>query len=271
MLRQRILTAIVLLTVLLASAFWMSRIGWIVLVGVFVAAAAWEWAVLAGLRRIGCGVYAFTILAGGIWAGYAAGEGMTSVSAWLYGAAVVFWAVLVPVWLWERPAFANPLMPLAAGIAVLVSCAAAMVALRKEDPAVLLGIMAVVWISDVAAYFVGRRYGRNKLAPSISPGKTWEGVYGALAAVTIYALTWIALGGPEPAALRHVALGELWFVLLFLAFAAAGITGDLFESQMKRRAGMKDSGNLLPGHGGVLDRVDALLPVLPLAALVFTN
>ena len=271
MLRERILTAVVLLAGLLASVLWMSRIAWIVLVGIFVAAAAWEWAALTGLGRIGRGVYACAMLAVGILAGYAAGEGVTSVSAWLYAAAVVFWAVLVPVWLWERPAFANPLMPLAAGVAVLVSCAAAMVALREGNPTVLLGIMAVVWISDISAYFAGRRYGRNKLAPSISPGKTWEGVYGALAAVALYAFGWMVFGGPRPPVLRHAVLGELWFVLLFLAFAVAGIVGDLLESQMKRQAGMKDSGNLLPGHGGILDRVDALLPVLPLAAVMFTN
>ena len=271
MLRERILTAIVLLAGLLASVLWLPRVGWIALVGVFVAAAAWEWSSLARLGSLSRGVYAGAMLAAGIWAGWDTGAGVHSVSSWLYGAAVVFWAVLAPVWLWERPAFANPVMPLAAGAAVLVPCAAAMVALRGESPAVLLAIMAVVWISDISAYFFGRRCGRNKLAPSISPGKTWEGVYGAFAAVTVYACGWIAVGGPKPLALRHVALSEFWFVLMLLVLAGAGIAGDLLESQMKRQAGVKDSGALLPGHGGVLDRVDALLPVLPLAAIIFTN
>ena len=272
MLRARILTAIILLAGLLAALFWLPRIGWIVLVGALLAVAAWEWAGLARMGRVGRGLYAVAIAGAGIWAGSNVGAepGWLFGRSWIFIAAAVFWVVLAPVWLWKRPAFTTPAMPLLAGVVVLVPNAAAMVALRGQSPVLLLAVMAVVWISDIAAYFAGLRFGRRKLAPAISPGKTWEGVYGALAAVTVYAMGWLATaGGLLPTPLRQGALGELWFVLLLLGLAAAGIEGDLVESQMKREAGVKDSGTVLPGHGGVLDRIDALLPVLPLAALVF--
>ena len=272
MLRTRILTAVIVLAGLLAALFWLPRTGWIVLVGALLAVAAWEWAGLASMGRVGRGLYAVAIAGAGIWAGSNVGAepGWLFGRSWIFIAAAVFWVVLAPVWLWERPAFATPAMPLLAGVVVLVPNAAAMVALRGQNPVLLLAVMAVVWISDIAAYFAGHRFGRRRLAPAISPGKTWEGVYGALAAVTVYAMGWFATaGGSLPKPLRQAALGELWFVLLLLGLAAAGIVGDLLESQMKRQAGVKDSGTLLPGHGGVLDRIDALLPVLPLAALVF--
>jgi len=272
MLRARILTAVVLLAGLLAAMFWLPRIGWIALVGALLAAAAWEWAGLARIAGVGRVLYAAAIAGAGVWAGSSVGAepGWLFGRPWIFIAAAVFWIVLAPLWLWGRPAFSTPAMPLLAGVVALVPNAAAMVQLRGQSPVLLLAVMALVWISDIAAYFAGHRFGRRKLAPSISPGKTWEGVYGALAAVSVYAMAWLAAAGDSlPTPLRDAAFGELWFVLLLLGFAAAGIVGDLLESQMKRQAGVKDSGTVLPGHGGVLDRVDALLPVLPLAALFF--
>jgi phosphatidate cytidylyltransferase len=129
--------------------------------------------------------------------------------------------------------------------------------------------MATVWIADIAAYFFGRRFGRRKLAPNVSPGKTWEGLYGALAATAVYAGAWIGLfRGATPAAVRDLPWSPVWMIILLEALAVLSVLGDLFESAMKRQAGLKDSGSLLPGHGGVLDRIDALTPVLPVAALV---
>ena len=272
MLRARILTAVILLAGFLGALFWLPGTGWIVLVGALLAVAAWEWAGLARLRWPGRCLYAGAVGAAGIWAGWNAGldSGPLFGQSWLYLAAAVFWVALAPLWLWERPAFASSAVPLLAGVVVLVPNAAAMVALRGQSPVLLLAVMAVVWISDIAAYFTGRRFGRRKLAPSISPGKTWEGVYGALAGVTVYAMCWLAAaGGTSFGPWQQTVLGRLWFVLVLLGLTAAGIEGDLLESQMKRQAGVKDSGSVLPGHGGVLDRIDALLPVLPLAALVF--
>ena len=154
------------------------------------------------------------------------------------------------------------------GWLVLIATWMALVELQARSPALLLAFMAVVWIADTAAYFTGRRFGRRKLAPSISPGKTWEGVWGALSATGAYALLLLALapsaGLREP---RSIAVAALWLALVLL-LTAMSIVGDLFESQLKRQRGVKDSGNLLPGHGGVLDRIDALLAAMPPAALI---
>ena len=125
--------------------------------------------------------------------------------------------------------------------------------------------MAVVWIADTAAYFAGRAFGRHKLAPSISPGKTWEGVYGALLATAVYAVFLLRFA-PDRMALSAAAVAA-WIAGL-LALTALSIVGDLFESMLKRQRGVKDSGKLLPGHGGVLDRIDALLAAMPAAALI---
>ena len=122
----------------------------------------------------------------------------------------------------------------------------------------------MVWVADTAAYFGGRRFGRHKLAREISPGKTWEGVWAALAAVTIYwVVLWVSL--PEQSLRLISGLIGVWLMTLL------SIVGDLFESWMKRVAGVKDSGTLLPGHGGVLDRIDSLSAVMPLAALYFAS
>jgi phosphatidate cytidylyltransferase len=143
-----------------------------------------------------------------------------------------------------------------------------LVQIQARSPALLLALMAVVWIADTAAYFAGRAFGKRKLAPAISPGKTWEGVYGALAATGVYGLALVylvpAIGAPRVGSITAV----LGWVVLLLALTSVSIVGDLFESLLKRQRGVKDSGRALPGHGGVLDRVDALLAAMPAAALV---
>jgi phosphatidate cytidylyltransferase len=125
--------------------------------------------------------------------------------------------------------------------------------------------MAVAWVSDIAAYFTGRAWGRRKLAPNISPGKTWEGVAGAFVGVVVYGVA-VGLSTGWLAELSFVAL--LGAVLALLLLTALGVVGDLFESLLKRQAGIKDSSQILPGHGGVLDRIDSLLAILPPAALI---
>ena len=134
----------------------------------------------------------------------------------------------------------------------------------------LLSVLLIVWIADTAAYFAGRAFGRRKLAPHISPGKTWAGVVGAIVAVLLLAL---AVWQFAPAARMYsnelfAAVGPVWALLLLAVLIGLSIAGDLFESLLKRQAGVKDSGQLLPGHGGVLDRVDAMVPVLPSAAVI---
>ena len=128
----------------------------------------------------------------------------------------------------------------------------------------VLAAMALVWMADVAAYFAGRRFGRHKLAPSISPGKTWEGVGGAVLGVVIYGLV-VLIASPLK---HHVPANMALMVLLLLVLTALSIAGDLFESLLKRQAEIKDSSQLLPGHGGVLDRIDSLTSTLPIVALL---
>jgi phosphatidate cytidylyltransferase len=180
--------------------------------------------------------------------------------------------VLVPLWLWRSRLPRARWLAALTGLVVLVPTWQALVELRKIGPLLLLLLMSVVWISDSAAYFAGRRFGRHKLAPSISPGKTWEGVLGAVLAVSLYAALWgSAWQAQFPHALRSMRFGTFGMVLFLWLLTAIGIYGDLFESALKRQAGVKDSGALLPGHGGVLDRIDALTAVLPVAALAYLS
>jgi phosphatidate cytidylyltransferase len=139
--------------------------------------------------------------------------------------------------------------------------------LWQRSAVFLLSAMAMVWIADIGAYFAGRSFGKRKLAPSISPGKTWEGVAGGLLAVLL--LSALATQLPETFQAHLLArYGWLKWALLLALFVAASVIGDLFESMLKRRVEVKDSSNLLPGHGGVLDRIDALVPTMPLAYLL---
>ncbi|MBI2319041.1 MAG: phosphatidate cytidylyltransferase [Betaproteobacteria bacterium] len=234
----------------------------------FAMIGAWEWGGLARLRWPARALYALALGALGVGISVSAHAAIAKSIA--YGAGALFWLALAPLWLWERPTFGTPAIPLLAGVLAIVPALAAAVDLRDAQPSLLAAILGLVWISDSFAYLAGVRFGRHKLAAAISPKKTWEGLYGALAAVAVYAVAWLAIAWEsQPAAFKRAALGPMWFVLALLLLALAGVLGDLLESQMKREAGVKDSGALLPGHGGVLDRIDALLPVLPLAALLF--
>jgi phosphatidate cytidylyltransferase len=166
---------------------------------------------------------------------------------------------------------ANTLLSLVYAFAV-VGCFASIVSLYSHSPLFLLSVLAIVWVADIGAYFAGKAFGRRKLAPSISPGKSWEGAIGGGIAVLVLGSLSVQFGGDAfantfAARVQHT-YGWPALVVVLVLMVAASIVGDLFESQLKRRAGMKDSSNLLPGHGGVLDRIDALVPVLPLAALI---
>ena len=266
MLKTRVMTAAVLLAVLLSALFLLPRYGWIAFCAVLLGVAAWEWGALAALAAVGRLIYSTFLVGVFVLPGIleASVTNRLYAPAWVYYAAGLFWIVLVPVWIWRQPRFGSRAVLLAAGATVLLPAAAALVDLRGVHPSFLLAVLATVWISDTAAYFVGRRFGKRKLAPSISPGKTWEGVAGALAAVGLYALAWVTLGGPMKVA-------PAWILPVLLGLAVVGMIGDLFESLIKRQAGVKDSGTLLPGHGGILDRIDAPVAMLPLAVLAFVR
>ena len=273
MLRERVVTAIVLVAALLAALFWLPPVGWTALAAAVLAAAAWEWAGFAHAGRGGRILYAAATTGAGLAAAYGSGlteggPGLLSLAP-LYGLALVFWVVGAPLWLARRPATPSPVLVLAVGWIVLLPTFLALVQLRNLGPGTLLAFMGTVWVADIAAYFVGRRFGRTKLAPNVSPGKTWEGLYGALVATGVYAAAWIGLfRGATPTAVRDLPWSPVWMIVLIEVLALLSVLGDLLESAMKRQAGLKDSGNLLPGHGGILDRIDALTPVLPAAALV---
>jgi phosphatidate cytidylyltransferase len=281
MLKTRVITALVLLVVFLAALFWLPQRAWAAFAGILVVPAAWEWGKLIKLTRVACGLYVLVVasvcallfeFAQGDAPGTAVGLQPGALQSAVYVGASLFWMVLVPLWLWRSRLPRSRWLAALTGLVVLVPTWQALVELRKIGPLLLLLLMSVVWISDSAAYFAGRRFGRHKLAPSISPGKTWEGVLGAVLAVSLYAALWgLAWQAQFPQALRSMRFGAFGMVLFLWLLTAIGIYGDLFESALKRQAGVKDSGALLPGHGGVLDRIDALTAVLPVAALAYLS
>ena len=198
------------------------------------------------------------------------------VSPYVWWFAGLIWIVFTPWLLWVGGAgwsrIAQPLR-VCLGLLVLSLAWLAMAQARLQGVNFLLSIMAIVWMADVAAYFGGRAFGRRKLAPTISPGKSWAGVYSGFLGVALLAVAWVWADGKfsmDSTSLftqLNERLGNAaWAALAFLT--AMSVVGDLVESLVKRSAGFKDSSNLLPGHGGVLDRVDALLPVMPLALLM---
>lgn len=264
MLRIRILSAGIMLFLFLAALFYLPSIFWMVLLLALTVIGSWEWSQLAKFSLMSSIVYlVLTAMLGGellfVLSAVVLADPYTPSFLWFYVASLVFWTLGVPVLLKSNRPIQNPLLLALTGWLLLLPTCLALYQLRAIGPLVLLGFMAAVWISDSAAYFTGRAMGKHKLAPSISPGKTWEGVAGALVAVSIYALVWSYIVGEE-------AHGML-LVPLLLVLVMMGIIGDLFESLMKRHAGVKDSGNILPGHGGILDRIDALTSTLPIAVL----
>jgi phosphatidate cytidylyltransferase len=258
LLATRLLTATVLLAAFLAALFWLDHRQFAVVVASVVALAAHEWAILAKTGKTAALAYAGAgVLAYGLFLALpASSNGLM----WL---AVAFWAMLVPWRLSRGLAPAARGWTLAAGLIVVVPAGIAAASLSRP---LLLLFLGLVWTADTAAYFAGRALGRHKLAPSISPGKTWEGVAGAAAGCIIYAIIWASFD-PQ---LRTRVQGVIWvpFLAGTLLLCALSVVGDLFESALKRLAGAKDSGRLLPGHGGVLDRIDSATAVLPGALLL---
>lgn len=267
MLKTRIYTVLVLLPLLLAALFFAPRVVWALLIGCAGLVGAWEWGTLAGWSVAGRAFFAGLVAVAGSllwWAnGAAAPFGANVVTVTLLSA-VLFWVAVVPLWLALAWRVRSPLVLAVAGALVLVPAWLALVRLQAQ-PLLLLVLMGIVWVSDTAAYFAGHRWGQRKLAVTISPGKTWEGVFGAMVAVGLYCALVNALGWVGQPALQG-AMGYAMFLLLM----TLGIEGDLFESWIKRTAGVKDSGSMLPGHGGVLDRVDALTASMPAAALLLS-
>jgi len=280
MLKQRVITAIVLLAILLPALFWRTPEPFLAITLVLVAAGGWEWGRLVGLAQgpnVALGVVTAALCA----------------ALWALGAPqhpqVVVWLVVGAAWVLAGAALVVggvdgwPKIPrgvrLVGGILALVLAWLAMAQARVIGVNFLLSILVLVWVADVFAYFAGRAFGgkftQRKLAPVISPKKSWEGVWGGLAGVVVLAVAWTLADRAAQAdvpSLYSLLASLNWLVLVLAALflGAMSVVGDLTESLVKRSAGIKDSSQLLPGHGGVLDRVDALLPTLPLAMMLAT-
>lgn len=280
MLKQRIITALLLLAVLLPAVFYPVPEVFALVALILIGAAAWEWA-----RMNQCG-QASSLVAGGVcvfmcaasWLGgglYAplkilwifAGSAWVVLGAWLLYRGVAVWTHVPRV------------VRLVGGIFALWVAWIAVVQARIMGINFLFSVLVLVWVADIFAYFAGRalggRFVTRKLAPTISPGKTWEGAIGGMAGVVACAFLWRYLDSAYAVdvASLYTRLGDnhiTFMVLASLFLATMSVVGDLVESLFKRSAGVKDSSGLLPGHGGVLDRVDALLPILPLAMMLGT-
>lgn len=272
MLITRVITAVVLLAVLLPILYFNNYTAFAVVATGFFGAAIWE-----AFRLFNPSEKRALVVAGFWTAAFAYGffvQGASNLQFW-FAVSVLIWLLrLAPSLKIGLPALAtggNTLLSVTYAIAI-VGCFAAIVALFMHSPLYLLSVMVIVWVADIGAYFFGKALGKHKLAPSISPGKSWEGVAGGLLSVYVIAAASVLFGSEALsdtfAVQVQASLGWGPLGLILVLIVAASVVGDLFESQLKRRAGMKDSSNLLPGHGGVLDRIDALIPVLPLAALI---
>ena len=281
MLQQRIITALLLLAILVPAIIHPNPLGFVAVTGVLIAAGAWEWARLNGWSQrwalasgLLCAASCFSLwFSNGllrpvplVW--LALGALWVLLSGWLLVAGVPAWGKVPKGLRWLG------------GVIALCGAWMALVQARLVGVNFLFSLLALVWVADICAYVAGRllggRFITQKLAPSMSPGKTWEGVIGALLGVVgcSYLWRWVEISNGWPATslydhLYVVSPHFLWVSLVFLT--TMSVVGDLMESLFKRSAGVKDSSSLLPGHGGVLDRVDALLPVLPLAMLLCTS
>lgn len=269
MLLQRFVTAIALLCVFVGGMYLLPRVYWIAFLAPGLFVASMEWAHLTQWQGRWALLYAAVLLASflallGGGAAFADGGGLRGglpLTAG-YGAAAIFWLAVVPPWLALGWRTRHPALLAIAGWLVLVPTWLVF-AQMQAHPEQSLFILGVVWIADTAAFLVGRQVGRHRLAPAISPGKTWEGVAGAGVAVAVYYAVACAIGWPSEAS-WNVVEGAI----VVAVAAVMSMEGDLFESWMKRQAGVKDSGALLPGHGGLLDRIDGLTASVPVAALL---
>jgi phosphatidate cytidylyltransferase len=242
----------VLIAALLATLFLLPIVAKVAVAAILALVAGYEWARLCRLGKAATALYAGAAAAAYVAMFSTPDKGPMVVMLF----AVAFWLVVAPLWMWRGLQSAPAGVMAATGFVVIVPAAMALVLM---DPWELLGVLVLVWIADIAAYFAGRAFGRHRLAPSISPGKTWEGAAAGVVGALAYAIICGTFFNGLP-----------WMVYLAVAtlLAVISVVGDLFESAVKRRAGVKDSGTLLPGHGGLLDRIDSALAVLPLAAVL---
>ncbi|MGQ0442481.1 MAG: phosphatidate cytidylyltransferase [Methylophilaceae bacterium] len=261
MLKTRIITACILITAFIPALFLLSNEVWAIGMLALSLLAVYEWGALIKLNSTQLLVYTLMCAVLGLsavmlmhqqgfhWFFYR--------SLLIFFVAGLFWLTVIPFWLAKRFIIKQKVGMALIGLLLLASLWLALICAKGADPWLLLILLVTIWIADSAAYFVGKNYGKHKLAPMISPGKTWEGVCGALLAVSLFAgLLYFCFDMNS-----FILIPALWGITVL------GVIGDLFESLIKRQANLKDSGNLLPGHGGILDRIDGIIPSLPIAIL----
>jgi phosphatidate cytidylyltransferase len=277
LLRERVITALALFAVLAITLALPGPIPFALLSGAFLSCAMWEWLRLTwGPARPGTvfvpGVIAAFVMGAILllilWSGRSTPD-MVPITYWVWIASALVWVFGVAPMLTRARADAAPrsIVWSAFSWLAIIATWTALNAAYEMGLVFLLSLAALVWVADIAAYFAGKNFGRRKLAPHISPGKTVEGAIGGVSAAVLLIVVSAQFPDTFGAALSH-RWGLLGAALIGLVLAGLSIAGDLFESLLKRRAGLKDSSGLLPGHGGVFDRLDALLPVLPLALLL---
>ncbi len=257
MLKTRIITAVVLVTSFSVALFKASDVTWALITLAATLVAVWEWSGLIKLNKPQMMLSLASALSIGlmlIFANYTqVGMYADELVFGLLAISAMFWIVLAPVWLISRRKINHKLLMSILGMSLLLATWVALNGLQNISPWLLLAVLSTVWLADSAAYFAGKKFGRHKLAPEVSPGKTWEGVAGAMLAVTLYGLL-----------LCYYLHISRWLIVGLWLIVVLSVMGDLFESLLKRQAGKKDSSHLLPGHGGVLDRIDGLISTLPL-------
>jgi phosphatidate cytidylyltransferase len=260
MLKTRIITALILVAVFVPALFMLSNTSWAYGMLVLTLLALNEWAGMIQLLTKERTIYlAIVTMAGLIVVQTLDKYGFHRFffqSLNVFFIVALFWTLIVPFWLAKKWIVNKHVLALL-GLVLIASIWLALICAKGADPQLLLALLATIWIADSAAYFAGKNFGKRKLAPNISPGKTWEGVLGALIATTFFGLILYFTFNTRNLAIFPL----LWLVTSF------GVIGDLFESMLKRQANIKDSGHLLPGHGGILDRIDGIIPSLPIAIL----
>lgn len=263
MLKTRIITAAALLLGLLSVVFFASTEIWALITLGTVLLGVAEWSNLIRLKKSQKYSLLIAALALGLLIAFMHLTPLHYYQNYVVLAVLaissLFWVLIAPIWLMTRKTFTNGLVMSVLGLFLIFATWIALVGLHAINPLLLLGAIATVSIADSAAYFAGKKFGRHKLAPEISPGKTWEGVLGALFAVTVYGVL-----------LCYYKQFSPWLIVCLWLLVALSIIGDLLESLLKRKADLKDSGQLLPGHGGILDRIDGLMPTLPIT-LIFVS
>ncbi len=253
MLKQRIMTSIIALAAFMVVLFVVPATVAQFVIAVLIIGGAWEWSGLLGPASRSSRIIYVVLMA--LLIGLA-GWQLAAIGVIVFEVALVWWFVAL-VWAFFFPTPIPRALSWLCGVLVLVPLFVALIVLYRNDPVLLLFALLIVWAADTGAYFAGRQFGRVKLAPSISPNKTWEGVIGGLLVVLL-----LSFAGAPWIDIERSAL-----IPFCLAVACVSIVGDLTVSMFKRNAGVKDSGTLFPGHGGVLDRIDSVAAAAPLFAL----